>query len=203
MTDSLIQSLFDSALGSEFAWRRKAQHLLQSGVVILRDCKAALPAVKNLLDGTSKELSKDELAKFEQYMSYDVGFMLIGLSLENLLKGLWAAKNPERFSNVTRMNRDLPEISTHSLCDIASNAGLPLMKEEREMLQDLTEIVLWYGRYTAPTTHNAYRDFVSSGPPSSRFNRGTTIFDIELPLPAEIESFLKRILDEFRGLALK
>jgi hypothetical protein len=198
MDPSLHQSLFDSALCSPYAWRHKGLQLLQSGIVILEKSAAAQPIAEALLSSGQTEFSAEERAPLYEYQLYDIGFFLVALAIENLLKGLWVGRNPERINQITKMQTDLPEITTHQLVKVAKAAGMILSVEEESLLDDLSKIILWYGRYSAPSNVNDYKSHFASGPPSNRFLTGESMLSMDLPCPPELNHFIKRVFDELQ-----
>ena len=77
-----------------------------------------------------------------------------GLGLENLLKGILVAK-------------ELPAERTHDLRKLAEKAGLALNERQAVLLDELTAVIIWYGRYHIPlsvdqmTPRETLRDFPS------------------------------------------
>jgi hypothetical protein len=198
MDPSLHQSFFDSALRSPYAWRYKGLQLLRSGRVILEKSAAAQPIAEALLNSGQTEFSGEEGAPLYEYQLYDIGFFLVALAIENLLKGLWVGRNPERINQITKMQTDLPEITTHQLVKVAKAAGMILSVEEESLLDDLSQIILWYGRYSAPSNVNDYKSHFASGPPSNRFLTRESMLSMDLPCPPELNHFIKRVFDELQ-----
>lgn len=198
MDPSFHQHFFDSALRSPYAWRHKGLQLLKSGIAILEKSAAAQPIAEALLSSGQTEFSGEEGAPFYDYQLYDIGFFLVALAIENLLKGLWVGRNSERINQVTKMQTDLPEITTHQLVKVAKAAGMILSTEEESLLDDLSKIILWYGRYSAPSNADDYGSYLTSGPPSNRFLTGESILSIDLPFPPELDHFIKRVFDELQ-----
>lgn len=112
MDQTIVQSLFDSALRSDFGWRRKAAQLYTIGVRTLEkaakvreDAKCILENVKR--KGGHHELSQEENEIFEESQLFDVGVFLIALAVENLLKAIWAARNRVRIDQISNIRDDL------------------------------------------------------------------------------------------------
>jgi hypothetical protein len=73
--------------------------------------------------------------------------MLMGFSLENLLKGILVAEGHAAIVN-KKLN---PALGNHGLKTLADKVtGLKITKLEKRLLRDLEEYVLWAGRYPAP-----------------------------------------------------
>ena len=67
----------------------------------------------------------------------DVCYMLLGMSIECFLKGIFAAKN-----------QDIEH--THKLKKLANALNIDLTSREKDILEYLTECVFWLGRYPNP-----------------------------------------------------
>ena len=200
MNRFLHELLFDSALRSQFAWRRKAAHLLKAGIVILAKSADARPAAEALLKGEKKDFSAEEAAPLEEFQLYDIGLFLVTLAIENLLKGLWVGRNYKRIKKINNMRKDLPELTTHKLGDVAKAAAMKLSSQEESLLSDLSKIIVWYGRYPAPLKVDEYGVQFQTGTPSNRFMAGPTIFSMELPFPTELDHFIARLLKELQTI---
>jgi hypothetical protein len=85
--------------------------------------------------------SKERLALFQ------VGLMLLGFAMENLLKALLLAQDS---SIVADGKLKWPGKTGHELGELAEAAGLTLNAGEGQILDNLKEFVLWAGRYPLP-----------------------------------------------------
>jgi hypothetical protein len=200
MDPILKQSLFDSALRSQFAWRRKAAQLLNSGMLILQKAADARPAAEELLNRKEKRFTAAESAPLEEFYLYDVGLFLVALAIENLLKGLWVGRNFKQIKNIRNLRKDLHELATHDLEKVADATDIWLSSDERRLLADLSKIIVWYGRYSTPMKADTYGELLESAVPSGRFMTGRTIFTMDLPFPAEIDHFISRLLKELETI---
>ena len=171
---------------------------MRAGIIILERSQDAQPATEALLKGKGGELSAEEAESFEDYKLYDIGLFLVALAIENLLKGLWVGRNYKKIKSTKNMRKDLPELTTHYLSDLAKAAAIRLSREEKSLLSDLTKIIMWYGRYPIPLKVDDYGALFQTGPPSNRFMAGPSIFSIDLPFPAELNQFIERILKELQ-----
>jgi hypothetical protein len=79
--------------------------------------------------------------------------MLLGFGFENLLKGLLIVSHPELLDG-GRLRRSFTR--GHRLLDLAGSAGLQLSPGEEEILETLTEHVVWAGRYPVPLAWQDY-----------------------------------------------
>ena len=182
MTPAQIQHRFDCAIRSNFAWTRKAQQLYTVGLRTLEDVAAAKPKAE-ITARSSGKLSPEEDSVFEEYMLYEVGFFLIALAVENLLKALWVGKHYLSISGVENIRRDLRDLAQHDLNAIAESAGLNRSADEVDLMETLKQCILWHGRYPTPTRRQDYGAQFLEGTPLNRFFEGGSIFGLQLPLP--------------------
>lgn len=84
--------------------------------------------------------------------------MLIGLSFENLLKGIIVANRGSAGAPGT-VDKD---ITTHKMGDLLSSSGVPLSPEEVKLLTDLEPYVVWAGRYPFPKKPEELFEMASS-----------------------------------------
>ncbi|NLX13578.1 MAG: hypothetical protein GXY44_07995 [Phycisphaerales bacterium] len=81
--------------------------------------------------------------------------MLIGLSFENLLKGLLVAMGrPAREKGY--LSKDLREHRMRQLINKFKRSELQLTEQEIDMLVRLENYVIWQGRYPVPCSSNRY-----------------------------------------------
>ena len=74
---------------------------------------------------------------------------MIGLAIENLLKGLWIEQN--NVTGETLAGDKLPqEMRTHKLNDLVDKLKLNFSELENEVLVIFTELIEWKGRYPIP-----------------------------------------------------
>jgi hypothetical protein len=69
--------------------------------------------------------------------------LLYAFALENVLKGLLIAKNPS-LAGEHKLNR---QITSHNLVKLAEKAGFDVAGQELPLLESLSEIAVWAGRY--------------------------------------------------------
>jgi hypothetical protein len=75
--------------------------------------------------------------------NYPAAQLLYAYALENLLKGIWIAKDPSLISR-KRLNRKL---SSHDLIELAQQADFKLHVQEIQVAQALSKLSIWAGRY--------------------------------------------------------
>jgi hypothetical protein len=178
----------------------KASHLYRAGVKILESAKSFQGAAQQMVTGGTRQLTTAETEAFENYKLFDVGFFLVALAIENLVKGIWAGRHYSELQQVTSTRKDLPRLTDHKLANVARDAGVTLSNSEESLLDALSEIIIWYGRYPIPVRLDTYRQILSAGPPSNRFLSGADVTTMELPLPAEIERLVEKLLVELESI---
>ena len=201
MTPKQTQTLFDSAICSTLAWKRKASQLYRSGLRILEsaaDAKEAWQAIHK--NEESKTHTPEGMESFEDFMLYEVGFFLISLSVENLLKAIWTAKNHSKIVNITHIRNDLKGLADHDLKRLAANAGVEISSDENALLDSLRDCILWYGRYPTPLKVSDYHESMTNGLPVSRFIEDGSIYSLELPIPREIANLIEKLMAELEAI---
>lgn len=78
-------------------------------------------------------------------------FLLYGFAIENLLKGLYVDRNPQA---INEEKVGVPV--THDLNRLAKAAGYAPTSSELELLDKLTTITTWSGRYPVALTRERY-----------------------------------------------
>ena len=107
MDQTIVQSLYDSALRSKFVWSHKAVQLHTIGIRTLEKAAEAREDFKQIFEDVkhksgSHKLSQEEMKIFEESQLFNVGIFLIALSVENLLKAIWVARNHIKINQKTR-----------------------------------------------------------------------------------------------------
>lgn len=97
-------------------------------------------------------------------------------------------------------NTSNSKLATHDLAALATSSGLSLTDEEVSLLRTLSDIITWEGRYPTPLLLATYHPLITSGTPVSRFFLGNSIFSVELPIPAEIDAMIKKLLHALKEM---
>jgi hypothetical protein len=141
-----------SMTGSEaLQWLESAQGLKHSAEVLRDHLIASTDVPPNLRRIETLGLMKSSM-------------LLLGLAFENLIKGVYVAKNSE-IVNGEKVNRSSwNSHGGHGIVDFAQ-AQVQLEADERELLTRLQEHILWAGRYPVP---NKSSDFYSSRHPDNK-----------------------------------
>lgn len=75
--------------------------------------------------------------------------LLLGLSFENLLKGIVVAQRGSG-SSVGKVEKDLTTHHMEDLLDLADLSSVSISDDEKSLLIDLEQYVVWAGRYPLP-----------------------------------------------------
>lgn len=93
-----------------------------------------------LQDGINEILSRNN----DHFLpDFDTYYLLIHLSFENILKGLWLDIFPENIG----FNKLPKAINTHDLITLATDIGLELSEQQKIVMSKLKELFLGYSRY--------------------------------------------------------
>ena len=120
--------------------------------------------------------------------------LLYAFALENVFKGLIIARAPGLVDE-SRLSR---AISSHNLVDLAQKAQISIADLETRVLEALSQLGEWAGRYPLPLRSEA--DFISKGNPNTLMDYGSLhptmrhVFDnalqaLEGLLPADTSEF--------------
>jgi hypothetical protein len=130
------------------AWLTQAGQLRAAGDAINEDQQRIL---NRMLSHRLGDTRAHELITSDRMWTIFSAVMLWGFALENLLKGLLVAR---RAGTVTVSGLKLDLIwkgkNGHNLVWLASGAGEDLTNDERELLNKLTLVTRWGGRYPLP-----------------------------------------------------
>ncbi len=136
-------------------------------------------------------------------MLYEVGFFLIALSVENLLKATWVGKHHTEITGITSIRGDLNGLADHDLARLARNAKVTMSSEEIDLLNALKDCITWAGRYPTPLRVTDYQEAMINGAPTNRFIRGKSIYSIELPMPVEVDAMFEKLIRELQSISEK
>jgi hypothetical protein len=128
-------------------WVKRAVDLAYSAQVLFERASAATGSLVGD-KGPNIELETQHL--LSEIGTYPVAFMLAGLALENMLKALRVAQLNSESPIVDGDQRFKALASTHSLVDLAHQAGLAIDDVADETLRTLKDCIVWVGRYPRP-----------------------------------------------------
>ena len=118
--------------------------------------------------------------------------MLVGMSLESTLQGLWVKGSGHSLTEDGEYRR--PEtVGSHDLVDWAVAASIKLSSDQRHLLKRLSSFVKWAGRYPIPLK------IVHMKPYKEKDNDDFVIRDFILPRELAVaEALCRRLLDQLR-----
>jgi hypothetical protein len=117
--------------------------------------------------------------------------LLLGLAFENLIKGVYVARNPALVDR-TRLDRSPWQAdSGHGIRDFAKTLTR-LEPDEEELLDRLQEYLVWAGRFPIPTKSGRYHQN------RSPVNKQRVSTD-DLDTAHRLLEKLKELLIQFRG----
>ena len=109
---------------------------------------------------SAEDLIEGAKAVHEKVISFDDGMhslaaveaMLLGMAIECLLKAMWI-KNHEAWKKVGLTDKGkLTKLKTHNMQNIAKEAKVVVSSEENELLEKLSDFIVFAGRYPIATT---------------------------------------------------
>jgi len=143
MSHSNEAAIYELLGQSPLTWLEQAEFLRMSAVLILDKLREVLP-VPQVYPGVREQ----KLAFVDSFM------LLMGLSFENLIKGVYIAKTPsvsiEDRIKIWRSHRGGHGIST--LIKVVAS----ISSVEENLLKRLEEYAFWAGRYPIPVNTNQY-----------------------------------------------
>ena len=132
------------------AWRRTAIGLKRSADIIWGQWFE----IFSRLDGGSKAtVTPQEIGDLALLPTF---LLLSGLAIENALKGLLIAKDKEIVDSVVKWKI---KSGGHDLCELYKQTDLSFTTDQKELLDAMTQAVLWAGRYPVPKKHFNKLDF--------------------------------------------
>jgi hypothetical protein len=146
------------------SWRMQARWLMRSAIKILQDYAEAFERVeKRDMEETeswlrgenvtgSRILQGQELEDEQDTQTLLSGLLLVGYAIENQLKGIIFSQNPELLNENLELDRRFTRHELDTLYCAAGFAENPknIDDETRKILEGLTQIILWRGRYLFP-----------------------------------------------------
>jgi hypothetical protein len=131
----LFRTLYERASREPLAWRMASDSLR-------RAARTLLPVIENDEKVLCNQQSEDNI---EPPLS-PVYMLLVGLAIENLVKGICVANAPNIIEN-DRLGRGM---RTHSILDLLARAHVTVSQEDSELIERLEVFVNWAGRYPIP-----------------------------------------------------
>jgi hypothetical protein len=162
MLEQLNARQFKLAATEPFSWlfrsenlKRAADHLFEIyHTASTRSIEQFVVEVKAGLSEGGRVLEGQELEDFRDSELVTIYLMLMGYAIENLLKGKLLQQNPHFFKPKDKMDG----FNGHDLVLLANRIGFKLTKEDRASLKELTNYILWQGKYPIPLQYKKDRD---------------------------------------------
>lgn len=146
--DSSRELEFESEARDSRRWQIRADQLRSAaGAVRAAAHEAGVALAQSAVDWVERhELSESERSNLAAATMEPVGVLLLGLSVELLLKAALVETKPELVSG----GKIQPPLGEHSTTELCRALGFELEPRERELLEKLADIVTWAGRYPVP-----------------------------------------------------
>lgn len=106
---------------------------------------------KSLPEGSVK-LTDEQQHHYSRLGLDRVFYLLAGLALENIMKGILIARDKSLLSKGMISNK---KILKHNLSDLFKEVGLALSDRELNLVERVSETVVWAGRYPVPKHESA------------------------------------------------
>lgn len=129
-------------------WLSSAIRLFEAAEVIFRSQESIRIEYERALEAAIEEAERNGKADiWSDEPNFQPAQLLCGFAIENALKGIIVANEPDRISE-ERLDRDL---QNHDLTVLARLARFSLSSDDEHVCRLLTDIVLWAGRYPVAT----------------------------------------------------
>jgi hypothetical protein len=192
-TPARIRHFAESVLSAE-AWFRSADELIEAMNVLephvkrfWEDVRSISFAIDMTTDLSSKRQVHDVRPKHEKSdvtSRHDLTnqhMMLAGFAIENLCKGYLAGRLSDQQRKNVRATGSLRKfLKSHKLLELVKRTGMRDSKHfrldticdtEKFLLERITEVLEWRGRYPSPTSHEGRRPFAQMGSNIDRIKR--------------------------------
>jgi hypothetical protein len=110
--------------------------------------RAANIIFNQCLEDFEAKISSDPTDSKNEWPLTSIYMLLSGFALENLLKGIYIGRNPT-FVMEGKLKKWSSK-SGHELLDLAEKTKFELSEDETNLLERLTEFVVWAGKYPIP-----------------------------------------------------
>ncbi len=198
LPDSFWAEKFELGAKMSVGWWYSAHQLRRSADLIHDFAEEATnKSLMNIVAEFEKNKERTSTVRFlsdeESQLSLDSGlsgvaFMLLGLSIENLAKGILVTRNPE---GVVK-NGEF-KLKKHGLVNLVNECNLSITDKERDLLETATEYIRWRGRYMIPLSSDSLR------PKQSKNGEWKTMWDVFHRGDYDIlASFCDRLFDILR-----
>ena len=147
---------FRSLSGEPSLWKWQAKGLIQSADVLRAEYTQHWTVA-----GTPPINGSDE--EIRLWFVQRSAVLLYGIAIENLLKGLRVVRLKEAGRQpvqITKWKGLQLQLGGHDLEELANAAKIDLTSQEQFLLRDVSEVVLWSGRYHLPLRSNDFAPIV-------------------------------------------
>lgn len=144
-----------------FAWLLSAEHLRDAAEAILKhELSAEVPYFRAYSEAEKVAVTEaysegnDAGSAFIKAMppNYPPAQLLYAYAIENVLKGLIVVQLPHLIED-----RELSgELKSHNLLKLAAKANFTVHQQERDVLEALSQLSIWAGRYPVAQTRREY-----------------------------------------------
>ena len=146
-----MEKTANSLAKSPEAWRRTALGLKRSADIIWGQW---FEIFQRLDGGQIAKATPQEAG--DVYLLLPTFLLLYGFAIENVSKGLLVAKDASVVESVIKWK---VKGGGHDLRELYTATGLLVATDEQELLDALTQAVLWAGRYPVPKNHENKPEF--------------------------------------------
>ena len=147
-----------------YAWYRLADWLKYSAIILEEKLDNLFKMYLEAIDEHGDD-SDEVVEKFTDWVGVEnTYYLLMALAIENVIKGKLIEHNPDKLHFIAKIDpltdKVLEPIKIHypwghNLCDLAKQlckvSKLKLSKKQEEILEHMGELIIWGGRYPAPS----------------------------------------------------
>lgn len=140
---------------ASFPWFIQSFDLMNAGRALVESAAAARNAYSAPMPETTGrvQLTADQQRATSRLRFPQVAFMLFGLAFEVFLKGLLVTRTPSLVED-TKLSKKL---TTHDLGTLLGEAGIDLLPGQGDLVDRLSESVVWAGRYPIAKTAQLFQ----------------------------------------------
>ena len=173
--ESWLKEVFKSKTQNPYEWLEAARRLKISADIIFSQLKQLE------LSHPSKPVERQKQWAFiESYM------MLSGFALENLLKGIYVAENPDKI-NLEKIDLGSWGYGGHALVDLNKSIPVEFNQSQKDLLKELQNFTIWAGRYPLPISSSKFKEIIFNSDDSEIIN------NVFQQLEEQLSSYLQGI----------
>ncbi len=142
--EDFLRTRFEGRGREPLLWGANADLLKRSADIVYESWEVSFEAFRNMGDGSRL----DELAWIlRDIQLIAVYLMLSGMAVESLLKGIRVGRHPEMVQVGKKVGGKL---GGHNLLQQFNNLEIYISEDEVLLINQLTEYIMWAGRYPVP-----------------------------------------------------